>query len=120
MEDSDLCFFPKIQFDQMLLQYPDMAGKFLEILSSEIRNKDAYLLQLAYQSVRKRLAEAILRLFKNETSIRISRDELAALAGTASETVSRTLTEFKNEGLIEKKGSVLTILNFDKISKMRN
>nr|WP_314838716.1 response regulator [uncultured Flavobacterium sp.] len=120
MEDSYLCFFPKIQFDQMLQQYPDVAGKFIEILSSEIRNKDAYLLQLAYQSVRKRLAEAILRLFKNETSIRISRDELAALTGTASETVSRTLTEFKNEGLIEKKGSVLTILNFDKICKMRN
>jgi CRP-like cAMP-binding protein len=104
----------------MLQQYPDIAGKFLEILSNEIRNKDASLLQLAYQSVRKRIAEALLQLFKHDSTIRISRDELAALTGTASETVSRTLTEFKNEGLIERKGSTITILDYDKISKMKN
>lgn len=124
LEDSYLCFFPKAQFDELLRLYPDVAGKFLKILSNEIRNKDAYLLQLAYQSVRKRIAEAILRLFRKESdetdSINISRDDLAALSGTASETVSRTLTEFKNEGLIEKKGSILKILNHDKISKMKN
>lgn len=124
LEDSYLCFFPKVQFDELLRLYPDVAGKFLKILSNEIRNKDAYLLQLAYQSVRKRIAEAILRLFRQCNgeldSVSISRDDLAALSGTASETVSRTLTEFKNEGLIEKKGSILKILNLDKISKMRN
>jgi len=124
MEDSYLCFFPKLQFDELLRLYPDIAAKFLRILSNEIRNKDAYLLQLAYQSVRKRIAEAILRLFRKENNeangLIISRDDLAALSGTASETVSRTLTEFKNEGLIEKKGSALRMLNLDKISKMRN
>ena len=124
LEDSYLCFFPKAQFDELLKLYPDVAGKFLKILSHEIRNKDAYLLQLAYQSVRKRIAEAILRLFRqhnDETAtISISRHDLAALSGTASETVSRTLTEFKNEGLIEKKGSILKILNHDKISTMKN
>nr|WP_309758920.1 response regulator [Flavobacterium sp.] len=118
LEDSCLCFFPKTQFDEMLRLYPDVAGKFLEILSHEIRKKDGYLLQLAYQSVRKRISEAILRLYqKHEDGIKtlsVSRDDLAALAGTAAETVSRTLTEFKNEGLIEKKGSILRILNPDK------
>ena len=81
-------------------------------------------MQLAYQSVRKRIAEAILRMFKKSNSaidsVSISRDDLAALSGTAIETVSRTLTEFKNEGLIEKKGRLLKILNHDKISKMIN
>ena len=124
LEDTQVCFFPKAQFDELLRRYPDVAGKFLKILSSEIREKDAHLLRLAYQSVRKRIAEAILRLFRNhdgkEEGISISRDDLAALSGTASETVSRTLTEFKNEGLIEKKGSALKILNHEKISKMRN
>ena len=108
----------------MLRLYPDVAGKFLEILSHEIRKKDVYLLQLAYQSVRKRISEAILRLYKQHEdgmeTLSVSRDDLAALSGTAAETVSRTLTEFKNEGLIEKKGSTLKILNPDKMSKMRN
>ena len=124
LEDSCLCFFPKTQFDEMLRLYPDVAGKFLEILSHEIRKKDGYLLQLAYQSVRKRISEAILRLYQQHEdgikTLSVSRDDLAALAGTAAETVSRTLTEFKNEGLIEKKGSILRILNPDKMSKMRN
>lgn len=124
LEESYVYFFPKLQFDELLRLYPDIAGKFLKILSNEIRDKDAYLLQLAYQSVRKRIAEAILRLFRKQIDatdcVSISRDDLAALSGTASETVSRTLTEFKNEGLIEKKGSTLKILNLDKISKMKN
>ena len=120
LEESHLCFFSKQQFDELLRLYPDVSKKFLNILSNEILTKDSSLLQLAYQSVRKRIAEAIVDLFKHDTTIRISRDDLAALTATATETVSRTLTEFKNEGLIEKKGSVLKIVNMDKISKMRN
>ncbi len=120
LEESHLCFFSKQQFDELLRLYPDVSKKFLNILSNEILTKDYSLLQLAYQSVRKRIAEAIVDLFKHDTTIRISRDDLAALTATATETVSRTLTEFKNEGLIEKKGSVLKIVNMDKISKMRN
>lgn len=124
VEESQLCFFPKAQFEELLQLYPDVAGKFLSILSCQVRDKDAHLLQLAYQSVRKRIAESILRLFRNQDtqlgSISISRDDLAALSGTASETVSRTLTEFKNEGLIEKRGSMLKILDYNKICKMRN
>ncbi|MEL1244970.1 response regulator [Flavobacterium sp. DGU11] len=123
MEDSQLCFFPIEQFEA-LLQNPEIAGKFIGILSSEVRDRDAHLLQLAYQSVRKRIAEAILRLFRQNNSdgetIAISRDNLAAMSGTASETVSRTLTEFRNEGLIDKKGSSLTILDFSSLVKMRN
>jgi DNA-binding response OmpR family regulator len=123
LEDSQLCFFPIEQFE-VLLQNPDIAGKFISILSSEVRDRDAHLLQLAYQSVRKRIAESILRLFRQNKgdgeSVAISRDNLAAMSGTASETVSRTLTEFRNEGLIDKKGSSLTILDLPSLTKMRN
>lgn len=124
LEECRLCFFPKEKLQELLRLYPDVAGKFIKILSNEIRDKDEHLLQLAYQSVRKRIAEAILRLSRRNTiagdSICVTRDDLAALSGTASETVSRTLTEFKNEGLIEKKGSSLTILDHKKISDMKN
>lgn len=124
LEDSELCFFPKEQLEELLLLYPDVAGKFLKILSEELRDKDIQLLDLAYQSVRKRIAESILRLFRHTTtdeeSISISRDDLAAMSGTACETVSRTLTEFKNEGLIQRKGSHISILDYNKISAMRN
>ena len=123
LEDSQVCFFPKEQLEELLLVHPDIAGKFITILSGEIRDKDAHLLQLAYQSVRKRIAEAILRIFRQNTegeSISVTRDNLAAMSGTASETVSRTLTEFRNEGLIGKQGSNLTILDLPSLTKMKN
>ena len=124
LEDSELCFFPKAQLEELLQFYPDVAGKFLKILSKDLRDKDIQLLGLAYQSVRKRIAESILRLFRHDTtveeSISISRDDLAAMSGTACETVSRTLTEFKNEGLIQRKGSHISILDYKRISGMKN
>ncbi|GEP51087.1 transcriptional regulator [Flavobacterium noncentrifugens] len=124
IEDSQLCFFPKEQLEELLRFYPDVAGKFIKILSNENRIKDSHLLELAYQSVRKRIAKSLLRLFPkgaiDGSHISITRDDLAAMSGTASETVSRTLTEFRNEGLIEKKGSIVTILDQLKISRMKN
>lgn len=124
LEDSELCFFPKAQLEELLQFYPDVAGKFLKILSKDLRDKDIQLLDLAYQSARKRIAESILRLFQHDTtdeeSISISRDDLAAMSGTACETVSRTLTEFKNEGLIQRKGSHISILDYKRISGMKN
>ena len=124
LEESELLFFPKEQFEKLITLYPDVAGKFIKILCNEIVDKEAQLLQLAYQSVRKRIAESILRLYVQhsvkELPINISRDDLAAMSGTAPETVSRTLTDFRAEGLIEKKGSVITILQSEKLEKLKN
>ncbi|MEO8240067.1 MAG: response regulator [Flavobacterium sp.] len=124
IEDSTLCFMPKKQLDELLHLYPDLAAKFIRILSQDIREKELHLLQLAYQSVRKRIAEAIIRLFKLHSAegdcIKITRDDLAAMSGTASETVSRTLTDFKNEGLIEKTDSGLRLLDLEKMTKLKN
>lgn len=124
LEDCELCFFSKEQLEDLLALYPDVACKFLKILSEEVRHKDAQLLNLAYQSVRKRIAESILRIFGSNKKaidcISVSRDDLAAMSGTASETVSRTLTEFKNEGLIYRKGSHISILDYSRIQTMKN
>jgi CRP-like cAMP-binding protein len=70
------------------------------------------------------MAEAMQRLHKQYTdateSFKISREDLAAMAGMATETVSRTLSDFKDEGLIDKKGSMITVLDITRLSKMRN
>jgi CRP-like cAMP-binding protein/ActR/RegA family two-component response regulator len=123
LEDSQLCLIPKEQLDNLISQYPDIAREFIRILANDIRDKEDQLLQLAYNSVRKRMASALIRLYKqrnNSDGIKISREDLAALAGMASETVSRTLSDFKDEGLIEKKGSLITILDENRLAKMKN
>ncbi|MDB5123564.1 MAG: response regulator [Mucilaginibacter sp.] len=124
LEDSLLCVIPREQVEQLLNLYPDVAREFINILSKDVREKEEQMLQLAYNSVRKKMAEAILRLFrqgeKYKESFKISRDDLAAMSGMATETVSRTLSDFRDDGLIEKKGSVLTILDQARLVKMKN
>ncbi len=123
VEESHLILFPKEQFEEFINLYPDVAGKFIRILSSQIRSQEEQLMQLAYQSVRKRIAESLLRLHRQENDsqhISVSRIDLAALSGTAPETVSRTLSDFKDEGIIEKKGSAITIVDLKKLERIKN
>jgi len=123
LEDSQICLIPKDQLDELINQYPDIAREFISILANDVRDKEEQLLHLAYNSVRKRMAESLIKLFKqNNTTdgFKISREDLAAMTGMATETVSRTLTDFKDEGLIEKKGSLITILDEKKIARMKN
>ena len=124
LEDSLLCLIPKDQLEQLLNLYPDVAREFIKLLSNDIREKEEQLMQLAYNSVRKRMAEAMLRLSrqqgKNDESFKVTREDLAAMAGMATETVSRTLSDFREEGLIEKKGSSITILSPERLAKMKN
>lgn len=125
MEDSTVCMLPKDLMEDLLHRYPDVARQFIEILSNNLQEKEEQLLQLAYHSVRKRMAEVLARLCKQEQeetdlTLRISRDNLAAMAGMATETVSRILSDFKDEGIIERKGSQIVILDQMRLQQMKN
>lgn len=127
VEDTTICLLPKETVKQLLDNYTDIGQKFIKVLSSNLIEKEEQLLQLAYHSVRKRMAEILVRLSKqqnlqndSEVQIKISREDLASMAGMATETVSRTLSDFKDEGIIEKKGSVIQILEMGKLLKMKN
>jgi CRP-like cAMP-binding protein len=124
LEDTALCLLPKNLVEELLNKYPDVGRQFIKVLSNNLREKEEQLVQLAYHSVRKRMAEVLLRLSaKNqdpEANLKSSREDLAAMAGMASETVSRTLSDFKEEGLIEKNGSQIRILNLEKLQNMKN
>jgi len=121
LEDSLLCLIPKEQLEELLNLYPEIAREFIKLLANDIREKEEQLLQMAYHSVRKKMAEALLRLQRSDgLEFKISREDLAAMAAMATETVSRTLSDFKEEGLIEKKGSIITILDLAKLTKMKN
>ncbi|MBC7417714.1 MAG: winged helix-turn-helix domain-containing protein, partial [Pedobacter sp.] len=108
--------------DEILGKNPGLAMQFIHLLASGLHNKEEQLVELAYHSVRKRLATTLLRMaeINQENHFKISRDDLAAMAGMATETVSRTLSDFKDEKLIEKKGSEIQLLDEGKLRKMKN
>lgn len=124
LEEAELSFLPIEQLDKLLFLYPDVGAKFIKILSNDMKEKESRLLQIAYMSVRKRIAQAIVQLLQQHSNdgstIKFSRDDLAAFSGTSPETVSRTLSDFKEEGLIEKTSGTIRILNLEKLSKIKN
>ncbi|NEU09526.1 response regulator [Flavihumibacter sp. R14] len=123
VEDTSICLISKDTVEQILSKYADVSREFIKILSNNLVEKEEQLLQLAYHSVRKRMAQTLLKLSTQSNTantLRISREDLAAMAGIATETVSRTLSDFKEEGIIEKKGSQIDILDPVRLQKMKN
>jgi len=123
VDDAAVCLLPKDAIINLVNRYPDITLQFIKILANNIREKEEQLLELAYNSVRKRLAQVLVRLskqFSDPSQFKISRDELASMAGMATETVSRTLSDFKDEKLIEKKGSHIQIMDINRLIKMKN
>ena len=127
LEDADVCLLSKDDFFSLIYKNKEVSKKFIKMLSDNVVEKEKALLNLAYNSVRKRIAQALIELKKryqkdaNEKfSMPILREDLANLAGTSQETTIRTLSDFKEEKLIEINGGTITIANSEKLEKMKN
>lgn len=127
LEEAELVFVPKEDFFALIYSNANIMKKFIRILSDNVAEKEEHLIKLAYSSVRKRVAEALLLLEKRykesdegNFSISISREDLANMVGTATESLIRTLSDFKQEKLIDIKGSQVTILDHQKLGTMKN
>jgi CRP-like cAMP-binding protein len=126
LEDSEITIFPKEDFYTLLEQSPAVMQQFIKLLSGSLAEEQEELLKLAYSSVRKRTAEALIKLKDRyqendkEFSMPIAREDLAKMVGTATESLIRTLSDFREEGLIKIEGSTISILKADKLAGMRN
>lgn len=126
MEDTEVLKIPKEDFTELLFKNRDVSSSFIKMLAHNVLEKEEKLLNLAYDSVRKRVADSLIELKEkyNETNagnfeIAISRNELASMVGTSPETVIRTLSDFKEEKLIEIKGSKITIVQSTELENLR-
>ena len=104
-----------------------MMRKFIGILARNIDDKEEQLLAIAYNSLRKKVADTLIVLQrkynpKNDADfyIDLSRENLAAIAGVAKESLIRMLSELKDEKLVALEGSKIRILNYSKLEKMYN
>ncbi len=126
LEDAEICLIPKQDFFDLLSGSPDFIARFIKLLSQNISEREEELLSLAYNSTRKRIANALLKLHRkfnigSPQAIHILRDDLASMVGTTKESVSRMLTDFKSEKLIDidKKGAI-TILRAIQLETIPN
>ncbi len=126
LEDAEICLIQRQDFLSLVYSNREVANKFIKLLSDDLIEKEERLLSLAYNSVRKRVAEALLMLRnrytesnKEDFSIHISREDLSNIVGTATESLIRTLSDFKEEGLIELKAGQVKIIDSRKLEHMK-
>ncbi len=108
IEDVTLILIPKQEFLQKLSSSPLIAQTFIDMLSKNEEENDEILLNMAYNSLRKKVAFGLLRVidrfketFNGKPYIDICRDDLASIVGSSQESMIRTLKEFKIERLID-------------------
>jgi CRP-like cAMP-binding protein len=120
LEDSELVIIPRHDFLTLLHSNPEISRTFVTLLCKKISEKEAQLLNLAYNSVRQRTAEALLKIhhMKESNSVSVSRDDLAKMVGTASESVIRVLSDFREEGIINIEGGKINVLHPHKLEQV--
>jgi CRP/FNR family transcriptional regulator len=128
LEDAQICFIPKELFINVLKMDPALAFEMMKLLSDELHKTEIKLTHLAQKPIRERLAETLL--FIKETygyeadgitlNVRLSREEIANLVGTATESAIRLLSEFKKDGMVELDGKKIKILSQKELVKTAN
>lgn len=127
LEDCRVTAIPKEAFDQLLNTRTDLARNFTQVLAHSITDRERKLIGMAYNPLRKKVASALMFLKgkyngqSNEpVSIDITRNSLASLAGTATESLIRTMSDFKKEGILTTNESTITIINARKLERLLN
>lgn len=120
IKNTELVGISKEQVKQVLDNNHKVTLELIQLLTDDLRGIKDQLLQMAYSSVNRKTATAILKFAekmnrKPEDPIKISRSDLASVAGIATETFIRAMSNFKKEGLIEIEGRNIKILDLQKL-----
>lgn len=124
LEDAEIMQIPREEFLGMIYSDINIATKFIRIVTQNVKEKEERLLNLAYSSLRKRVAKALVDIHEKfnkdgqKSLIEFSREDIAQYVGTATESLIRTLSDFKSEGLIEIKSGKISIINLDKLKNL--
>lgn len=126
IEESEIVVIPKEEFEQLIHAHADIMRQFIRMLARNVSEREEQLLGIAYNSLRKKVAEALISIYKKYGDgkepfvIDMSRESLATIAGTAKESLIRTLSDFREERLIDISGRQIIILNEKKLANLIN
>lgn len=127
VNESVLCYIPGDVLTSLIKINPEFAMSLMKLTCRELGESNKFLTDIAQKTVRERLAEVLLLLMDtfdldedSNLKISLTREELANMVGTATESVIRLLSEFKSDKLIELNGRKIKLLNIPKLIKVGN
>lgn len=121
--DTNLLGISIIDFNNILTKNHSVALELVDLLTGDLSILKEQLIEMAYGSVNKKTASTILKFAekinrKPEDPIKISRNDLASVAGIATETLIRALTDFKKQGIIKAEGRNIKVVDIEKLKTM--
>lgn len=126
MENTEVSLIAKDDFLKLLYSNRNFSAMFIKMMAKNTLRKENQLITLAYSSNRKRVAQSLLFLLElipekcdRHQSLSVMRNDLAHLTGSAKETISRTLSEFKEEGLIDLQDGLIVIEDIIKLKTLQ-
>jgi CRP-like cAMP-binding protein len=125
INDMEVCFIPKEEILNDLQKNPEFTLNVLKDMASSLKEADNYLVDMAQKTVKQRLAEMLIKLDEKfgkdadgSLDIALSREDIANIIGTATESAIRLLSEFKKKGIILLKGKSITLINMKELHKI--
>lgn len=127
MEDSELFIIQRSEFLDLLQNHPEIAIALLQELTQRLRSADMKIKSLSLKDAEGKVATVILQLADDigkikQGTVEIEKlpfqHDLANMAGTSRETISRTLHSFAKKGMVELDGSKLKIINYEKFKEL--
>lgn len=125
MEDSEVVMIPIEEFKKLINSNREVTNNFIKILSRNVLEQEERLLKLAYGNVRERVATVVYTLYEKygnadskRIELNISREELAGYAGIATESLIRTLSDFKAENIISNDGKIMVVDNLQRLKRI--
>jgi CRP-like cAMP-binding protein len=124
LEHSEIFLIPKQDFQALVFENRDISAHFIKLLSGHLIDRERQLLALAYDTVRKRVADALLKIHtkfteEDKENFSISREDIANMVGTATESVIRSLSEFKKDGYIQIESNKIKILDLKALKDVK-
>ena len=128
IDDASICFIPKNTFFNLIAKNANLSMEIMKLLAHDLEKAEHKITDLAQKPVRERMAEALLFLketygYENDNAtinVSLSREEIANMVGTARETATRLLSEFKDDNIVELVGKKIKILNNQKLVTTAN
>lgn len=125
LEDMEVCFIPRSEVMQFFTQNNQFSMNVMKTICEDLKDADDHMVDMAQKTVRQRLAETLIYLEetfgKNEDGslhIQLSREELAGMIGTATESCIRLLSELNKSKYVALSGKKITLLDKNKLKRL--
>lgn len=125
IDDTCLCFIPKDTFFEIITSHPEVSIRVMQMLTRELKDAEQAILRLAHKPVRERVATALLTLKQTfglradgaTINVELSREDIANIVGTATESIIRLLSEFNKDEIIRVSGRKISILDPERLMR---